>query len=234
MTKRILIFAFLFFLSACTFASQPTPTKSPTLKPEPTITPEPSLTPTTLPLLTINDVGLPIKDLTFFEYRPCYVFTEDRFHAGDGIYLHKDDAPFIVYSPISGVIQDEYFIDDFIGWEINIKSDFLLDSQWVYVDIVHIGLLYGSLEIGSQIKKGEPLAVIDSPHGDPGGRYLIDIAIRKGSHKQANPNFDDWTGTEYLSFKDFIEDDLASLDQSTFTTIGEPCLGNPIPEEKRK
>jgi hypothetical protein len=209
----------------------PIPTSTPSPTPEPTAAIRPSATP--MHVLTEGDVTLPIRDISQFEYVPCYVFSEDRFHAGDGINLPKNKAPFIVYSPSDGIIDAANFVNESVGWEINIRTPFYLDNKQVYIDIVHVSGLADDLKIGSKIEKGQQLAIMDRPCGDPRGGYLIDIALRLGSHKQANPIYDNWTGTEYLSFFSYVEDDLLLLDDESYS-IAPTCLGVSIPSEKRK
>ena len=243
-------------LSACTSAPTATPLPAPTatVTPLPTVTvtatatstPQPTNTPTPLQtitrtpippsptprILSAKDVELPIKDLKGFEYKPCYVFTTSRFHAGDQIYMPDPGGSYKVYAPIDGTIVAARLVDDTIGWEINVMTPFILNGETVYYDLVHVNGLADNIRVNAFLRKGEEIAIKNRPNADPQRRSMVDFAIRRGPHKQANAAAPDWTGTEYVSVLTFLQDDLDALPIGTFQ-LAPICDGNPIPEAKR-
>jgi hypothetical protein len=155
----IILFMFLLF-SACTSAPtvMPLPALTATMMPLPTATatviatsthaptatdtytstPLPTMTRTPVPpsptprTLSVKDVDLPIKGVVGFEYKPCYVFTTDRFHAGDAIYMPDPAGSYKIYAPMEGTIVFAQLLDDSIGWEINVMTPFMLNGEAVY------------------------------------------------------------------------------------------------------
>ena len=234
--KFLLIICLIYIGSACSSNNSisANTTSQPKITPQSTIPPTFQINPSATPLkiLSIYDVDLPIKNISRFEYVPCYVFSEKSFHAGDIFRLPKNESPFTVNAPIDGIIDTANFVNESVGWEINIKTPYYLNSKQVNVDIVHTSGLASGLHIGSSVEKGQQLAIMDHPYGDPHGGYIIDIAMRLDSHKQANPIYDNWTGTEYFSYFEYIKDNLAQLQKNTYS-IMPICSGNPIPIQKR-
>ena len=224
-----------------TATSTPVPTATATNTP----TPSPTRTRTPVPpsptprVLSPQDVGLPVKDV-YFEYIPCYVFTQDRFHAGDGIYPSVAQAPHRVYAPMDGTVISAQLIPSVpglgweIGFEINVRTPFVLDGETVYYDMVHISGLADGVKVGTFVRKGEQIAVMTRPYGDPRGYiYLIDLAFRRGTHKMAAPSNPNWTGTEYFSVLTYVKDDLDALPVGSFKLLPTCITNNIIPEAKR-
>jgi hypothetical protein len=108
----------------------------------------------------------------------------------------------------------------------------LLNGEAVYYDLVHINGLAEGVRIGAFLQKGEQIAIKNRPNTDPLRRSMVDFAIRRGSHKQANATAANWIGTEYVSVLAFLQDDLDALPVGTFQRVP-TCDGNPIPEAKR-
>lgn len=231
-------------MSSPTTTAKPTETPAPTatLTPVPitaTNTPSPTPTPTNtaFPELTIADVGLPIDPNTtgLFKYIPCYVFTVTRFHAGDGIKFPNSEKTYYIIAPIDGKIVSANFVNESVGYEINVETPYVINGKIVFYDLVHSSGLIENLRVGSVLKKGEPLAIMKNlygvPSGDPDRGFLLDFALRSGSHKQANASLDGWTGLEYLPFSKYIQDDLAELPSNSFRLMP-ICSGNPIQQNK--
>jgi hypothetical protein len=208
----------------------PTNTPKPTLRP-PTATPKPTASP--LRELTTADVGLPIdtKQLSLFRYKPCYIFTDGRFHAGDIInFTASPPSEYDVLAPIDGKVITAHLVTPQIGWEISVMTNFAYKGGRVYYDIVHTNGPANGVSVGTRVRKGQPLAVIRPPYNlDPGGSAIVDFALRNSPHKQANPASDNWTGTEYFAFMPWVQDDLGSLPPGAYIETGHECKGSPIP-----
>lgn len=140
-----------------------------------------------------------------------------------------------VYAPIDGTITAANFVNDSVGWEINVKTPYELDGQVAYYDLVHTSGLANDVKIGTFLRKGEQIAFMSRPYSHP-REYILDFAIRRGAHKQANPNSSNWTGTEYVSVLQFVLDDLTGLSAGSFQLVPTCQLtskNNVIPEAKR-
>ena len=187
-------------------------------------------------VLSPQDVDLPIKEVNGLDYLPCYVFTETQFHAGDILILPDPKAIYKVFAPIEGTIVTAQFLDDSIGWEIVVRTPFVLNGETVYYDILHSSGLADNLRVGASVRKGDQLAVITRPYRPMRGFSIIDFAIRRGSHKMAAPTHPSWTGTEYVSVLQYVQDDLNSLAAGSFR-LSPTCVltspNNTIPEAKR-
>jgi hypothetical protein len=186
---------------------------SPTARPSPTPRPE----------LTAADVVLPIgEEIESFTYKPCYVNTETRFHAGDAIYyeLGKSEKEYIVYAPIDGIVREIINIED-VGWEIRVETPFTYKGKLVWYDIVHHDGPVDGITVGSIIKKGAPLAYLRTSRYSGRWEKLLDFAIRngpRGPNTQVKPFYPE----SYLSVFDFLKDDLDERDVRY-----ETCEGNP-------
>jgi hypothetical protein len=113
-----------------------TPTAIPTKAPRPTATP--------LPELTATDVGLSWDPTTTTPTLiPCNLDEVVRNgiiynHRGDGIiYANYPDKTHYVLAPLSGTIEAANLVNETVGWEINIATDYLKDGKRVYIDLVH-------------------------------------------------------------------------------------------------
>jgi hypothetical protein len=204
------------------------PTSTKTMTATPTQTPQPKL--------AIADVGLPWNPNEIngqVLIKPCYLFTATMFHAGDGFYFPRgnSDTVYTVVAPADGVIVAATDLSDLgIGWEINVKTPFLLDGKTVFYDVVHSSGLVDELDVGMEVHRGEPLVVKTKEFLDPAGLWLIDIGFRNGL-RQANASVPEWTGLGYFSFTRLLEDDLALLNHNQFL-IMPVCSGNPIQQNK--
>jgi hypothetical protein len=241
MKKIITIISVIFLVSCAPIANNPTPTGTETLAPTPTFTivptvtstktPNPTKTP--MPELTAADVGLPLNPAEFsgkFIWKPCYVFNQGYFHAGDMIYFPTGDknTNYNVIAPADGVIENAVYLGDSIGMEINVKTPFVLNGKTVFYDIVHDSRLAPGLHVGSIIHKGDVIAIRDiTVKADPQGLWNLDIAFRNSTNKQANINDPIWTGQGFISYYRLVQDDLQKLDSSTYTLMP-TCSGNPI------
>jgi hypothetical protein len=161
------------------------------------------------------------------------MFTTTKFHAGDGVFYPKGaaDTHYTVYAPADGTIVVANYINESVGWEINVKTPYTVDGKPVVYDVVHSSGLVSGLTVGTFIHKGDKLAIKANEHLTPSVKeWLIDIGFRNG-HKQANASIDDWTGLGYFSYTKLILDDLAMLQESQYK-IRSACAGNPIQQSK--
>jgi hypothetical protein len=184
--------------------------------------------------LTPADVGLifnPAEIRGTFMIIPCYMFSSDIFHAGDGVYFPSGDSStkYNVVAPADGNIVRASRISDRIGYEINVQTPFTLDGQTVFYDVLHTSGLREGLRIGDTVHKGDVLAIKKMEHLDPGGNWLVDIGFRNG-YKQANASLPDWIGLGYFSWSRLVMDDLAMVDPSRLSY--RTCVGNPIEQSK--
>ena len=211
----------------------PTDTPTPTQTATPTETPDPTNTPTMTPaprVLTPEVVGLPIdpNDIGDYLYNYCYVYTEDMFHAGDAIYWYPiPGKEYFLLAPADGTIVASNFITLDIGYDVELRTDFVYDGKPVYMDLVHSGGLVPGVSIGQHVTKGQVIGTFNgsaSGH-DIDGQKIIDFAIRIGP-EGANPQIDPWYPNSYIPFSDFVNDDLEGL---SFRT--QHCRGNPITVE---
>jgi hypothetical protein len=250
MKKYIYLYMLItLWLPSCNAVSIPTPTNtpmpsntsSPTYTSTPTITPTktPQPTATLRPELTAEDVGLP-WDTTQTNpiLTPCYLWSDNYFHAGDGIiFSYYPDKTYFVLAPISGEIIEASNMTNFrpvgIGWEITIATEFSKKGKQVYVDFVHTSGLVPGLRVGQHVERSQPLLILDKHWGGHSGELdlFLDIGIRNGP-KGANPQVDNWQPESYFSFLEFIYDDLEQLPPNTYSLLP-TCAGNPISPENR-
>jgi hypothetical protein len=208
----------------------PSPTLTYTLVPTETATKTPRPTQTPLPELTEGDVGLiwnPSDINGPVIITPCYMFTSDRFHAGDQVDFPSSQTAYSILAPTDGIIISAEKVNDSIGYEVNVQTPYILNGKTVYYDIVHSNGLVPGLHEGSEVRKGSPIVIKNGEMVAPQNKWLIDIAFRNSMNKQANASLDGWTGLGFLSYTRLIQDDLASLDSSQFY-MRPTCAGNPI------
>ena len=163
---------------------------------------------------------------------PCYLFTSEVFHAGDAFYFPPGDSntEYAVIAPADGKVVHANYINDSVGYDITVKTSFLLDGKPVFYDVVHTSGLYPGLVEGQAVHKGDNLAVKRNEHLDPIGQWIVDIGFRNGK-EQANASVPEWTGLGYFSYTRLLLDDLASLESSEYS-LWPICEGNPIEQTK--
>jgi hypothetical protein len=154
------------------------------------------------------------------------------FHAGDCFYFPSGNSntKYHVVAPADGIIVHAYFINDSIGWEINVRTPFVVDEKTVYYDVVHTSGLVPGLKEGMYIHKGDKLAIKSKEYLDPANYWLVDIGFRNG-HKQTNASLEGWTGLGYFSFTRLLLDDFEGLDPKQYDLLP-LCKGNPIKQNK--
>jgi len=138
-----------------------------------------------------------------------------------------------VLAPIGGKIIEAGLVNERVGWEITISTDFSKDGQQVYVDLVHTNGLVQGLSVGQRISRGQPIAILTKTwdKNSPTPDLFLDIGIRNGP-KGANPQLSNWRPYSYFSFFEFINDDLQQLPPNTYW-LRPVCDGNPISRENR-
>ena len=224
MKKPFLLLIVLSILTACTPTPAPisatrlilTQSATPPLKPtETTVKKE----------LIPENVGLIIgREVDHFIYKRCYINTNTHFHAGDAIYyeIGNSDKEYIVYAPIDGQINFASRINDSVGWEIRVETDFFFEGEKVWYDLVHNDGLIQGMKIGDYVLKGEPIAVVHTARDAGRIEKLVDIAFRNGP-RGPNPQVDPFYPESYIDVFPFVADDLKLRDGVTF----EKCEGNP-------
>lgn len=246
--KRLLwIYSLLILLLAsCSSASAPLPTNTPfdtltpSSTPKPTETPIPTITPTRTPLptatprpeLTADVVGLPwdtnsiATDIPAVTYKPCYVNTATRWHAGDGfIWRLKSGQIIDVVSPVDGkvvyVIEDWVWKNQSSGGNIIVETPYVLNGETVYYHLRHSSTFDDDIQEGITLSKGQHIGTLrwDGPK-DPGGYSLLDFMLLSGD-LQINTPEDEWE--RYFDTAPFHLDDLELIPHS----VSQGCEGNP-------
>lgn len=188
------------------------------------------------PKLSPEVVGFPLDwTVKQFTVKPCSFKNETRFHAGDAFfYINLGyDEKIPVLAPTDGHLNSASWVNQSVGYEINMETPFLYKDKIVYFDLVHLGELAQGVHSGMNVNQGQVLGYITNAVKAGGGIPMLDIAARNNERFQANPDY--WNefgtdGTEYFPFLPFVEDDLKLMPAGTFIRSPQ-CLGNIYPQD---
>jgi hypothetical protein len=209
---------------------------SPTISRVPikTLTPKSVPTRTSIPTTTLqpelseDEVGLPwnpssiSSDIPEVRYKPCYVNTSTRWHAGDVFMWELNSGQVIdVISPVSGKVL--YATIDKNGGNIIVQTPYQVDGQKVYYQLRHFSTINKDVKEGEFIEKAQRIGTLRwDGNKDPGGYSILDFMLYHGN---------DWTyDTEtevgrnmFLDTSPYHLDDLSLIKYQQVPR----CEGNP-------
>jgi hypothetical protein len=193
---------------------------------------------TYMPELTPADVGLPFDpSVHHFTVKPCYVYTEWAFHAGD-VFMWRlsEDEKIPIIAPMAGKIINASWVNSNTGYEVNVATDYSHTNDTgtgrVYYDLVHLAELEPGISDGKFFHKGKAIGYLTKAVTDPSGKSILDIALRNRSDKQANASLPGWKqsrGHQFFSFLYFVSDDLSALSSNMYNNVP-TCEGHPYPK----
>jgi biotin carboxyl carrier protein len=237
-------------LASCSSASvaQPTNTPSDTLTPSstpkptetlfPTITPTKTSRPTATPRpeLMPADVGLPWDNATILatglkvDYKPCYVNTETRFHAGS-VPMFKQALAQLgkidVLAPLPGTVIFTDWAPNLYGQNIIVATTLSINGEQAYYQIVHFHEM--TVQVGQEVKRGDVIGTLVQGQKpiDPGGFPILDMMIYHlpSGH---NTNLDAMNPQNITDF--FVDIDVYLSDDIAVNSnvhVIQRCEGNP-------
>ena len=136
------------------------------------------------------------------------------FHAGDMYQLTgiiSIPEKIVAVSPVNGIIKSYWTIpNNPDGDAVAILTPYTYKGNPVRVEVFHITKLYGNLKVGSEIVRGQPLAIQETifTWGKSEQALDIDIRVGKGSNY---PLASDFNPNAFIAAYDYLTDDLRTL-----------------------